>query len=701
MADHPSDSEESESDKNGSSFDPPTEEQFALGARIPDQFTEADLLAGADEGGEVPELDPSLREALGDVGGPGGAASGEGDAEPLGEPPREHPETEEHPATEEHPVTPGHPETGEHPAIEEHRAGGAEESAGVEAGASLEYDEVHPDVTGEHTVIIDAARTEVHQALALASETGVPWSPSLPPAAGDPEKAPRRPHLFLRFLLAALLVICSVAAATSASIILYLDDIAAELSKGSLALGKEIVPPRSGAAQTILILGSDKRASISAKGDRGLSDTVILLRLDPRRDAIAMFSIPRDLKVNIPGYGVNKFNAAYSYGGPKLTLKVIRNITGGLEVNHVVNIDFLGFVKAVDELGGVFINVDRRYYHSNEGLPAAEQYDEIDIQPGYQKLFGEDALSYVRYRHTDTDLVRSARQQAFLQQARAGVPFSTLFSDRDNLLKIFTTYTTSDIHKVSEVVDLLNLLIDARSAKIKEVHFPATLGASYVTATKAEIKKATTQFLGIQNSNGPRGTLELPDSGQKSVKSSKGADKGGSKQKPKPKPKPQPSPTKSVSDGLVDASGGSREVALQAAGQLGPRFPVYYPTRLPEGTIYAQEPRVYYLRDNDKKTHGAYVMVLQLAAMGDYFNVQGIRNWEDPPILSGPHETLRKNGRDYSVYYDGDRIRMVAWHRGRNTYWIANSLLLTLTNDQIISMAQTAGIKIPKRKKNK
>ena len=82
-------------------------------------------------------------------------------------------------------------------------------------------------------------------------------------------------------------------------------------------------------------------------------------------------SIPRDLKVEIPGYGTDKFNAAYAYGGPKLTLQVVKELTG-LPINHVVNVDFLGFVRAVDAIGCVYTDVDRRYYHSNVGVPASE-----------------------------------------------------------------------------------------------------------------------------------------------------------------------------------------------------------------------------------------------------------------------------------------------------------------------------------------
>ena len=185
---------------------------------------------------------------------------------------------------------------------------------------------------------------------------------------------------------------------------------------------EEATSRRSTAAsrRTILILGSDKRAGAESSKIRAARTRRCCCASTPTSNAIAVMSIPRDLKVEIPGYGTGKFNDAYSYGGPKLTLQTVKELTG-LPINHVVNVDFLGFVRAVYAIGCVYVDVDRRYYHSNAGLPASEQYAEINIQPGYQQLCGKKALQYVRYRHTDTDLVRSARQQDFLSQARQQV----------------------------------------------------------------------------------------------------------------------------------------------------------------------------------------------------------------------------------------------------------------------------------------
>ena len=221
----------------------------------------------------------------------------------------------------------------------------------------------------------------------------------------------------------------------------------------------------------------------------------MLLRLDPEKGLISVLSIPRDLKVEIPEFGTEKFNAAYSDGGPKLTLKVVKELTG-LKVNHVVNVDFLGFVRAVDAIGCVYVDVDRRYYHSNVGVPESEQYSEINIQPGYQKLCGKKALQYVRYRHTDTDIVRSARQQYFISQARQQVGLGTLLTDQEHLEQIFTEYTASDIDSVKELLQLIDLVIESRGSELNQVHFPAELGPSFVYASKPAIEEAVAEFLG-------------------------------------------------------------------------------------------------------------------------------------------------------------------------------------------------------------
>jgi polyisoprenyl-teichoic acid--peptidoglycan teichoic acid transferase len=487
--------------------------------------------------------------------------------------------------------------------------------------------------------------------------------------------------MWLRFLTASLVIIASIAGATSASLILYLSDIANALKHGSILNGVQpfLKTPGSG-PQTILILGSDKRNQ-QISGKYGLSDTTMLLRLDPDRNAIALLSLPRDLKVEIPGVGTDKLNAAYSLGGPKLTLQTVKQLTG-LDVNHLVNVDFTGFARAVNAIGCVYVDVDHRYYHKNSPFaPASEDYAEINLQPGYQALCGFDALAFARYRHTDNDIVRSARQQAFLREARAKVPPEKLFEDRSKLVKIFTHYTSSDINSAEQMLQVLRLFFDLRGAQIKEIHFNGTLGPSYVTATPEEIHTAVNQFLGIEGTPGPAGSSAKPS---KQVAPEQAPDAT----KPKPASKKQSSSTTSTT--LTHTSYG-KQLAV-GIRQRKEKVPVFYPTVLETGSDYAQKPRVYKINGKGDQSpphdqRAAYKWVFSLPTIGDYYGFEGTR-WTDPPILDNPSDEKSIGGRDYKLYYDGDRLRMVAWQTDQGSFWISNSFIETVPSEDMLKIAE-------------
>jgi len=527
---------------------------------------------------------------------------------------------------------------------------------------------------------------------------------SKPPPSGDHKPAPKPKRFWWRFTLGSALIVTTVAAATAASILLYVGSIADALSHNDVLQNKVqriLAKTTGGEPQNILIIGSDKRAS--EPEDTGRSDTTILLRLDPDKNAIALMSIPRDLEVEIPGVGTEKFNAAFAAGGPKLTLQVVKELTG-LPINHVVNVDYLGFVRAVYAIGCVYVDIDRRYYHSN--AESSEQYAEINVQPGYQLMCGKKALEYVRYRHTDTDIVRAARQQDFLSAARQRVPIKDLVLGSNDLIDIFTQYTTSDISDTKAMLEVLELFIASRNATINEVDFPAELGPSFVYSSPEQIAGAVDKFLGIEASGGPRGSLEEAE-----AKSSGKGRQGKAKKRPKPKPKPKVKPKPPGSDGLSPAGEAGKAEAKVVARKVNHGFPVFYPSRLPPGAAYEesnpylhiQDPRVYHFKDTDGNRHGAYRMVitLDLPDGTHYFGMQGIQGWSDPPILNGPSIEQEIRGRDYEIFLDGDRIKLIAWHRGDNTYWVSNSLLRVLTNDQMIGMARSAQVVIPNKKPKK
>ncbi len=484
--------------------------------------------------------------------------------------------------------------------------------------------------------------------------------------------------LWLRFLTASFVIVAAVAGATSASLILYLSDIANALKNHSEIQGLDpfLSKTSSSGPQTILIIGSDKRNQ-EISGKFGLSDTTMLLRLDPDRGAIALLSLPRDLKVEIPGVGTDKLNAAYSLGGPKLTLRTVKQLTG-LEINHLVNVDFTGFARAVNAIGCVYVDVDRRYYIAPNSGTA-----EINLQPGYQALCGFDALSFARYRHTDNDIVRASRQQAFLREARAKVPPSRLIEDRKKLVKIFTTYTSSDIGSAEEMLQVLRLFFDLRGAQIKEIHFNGTLGPSYVTATPGEIHTAVNQFLGVEGTPGPAGSSAQPN-------------KPVTAQQPPDHTKSRPVTPKKKSSGhslpstLVHTSYG-KQVA-QGIKARKEKVPVYYPTVLEEGSDYAQKPRVYKINGKGdesppKSQRAAYKWVFSLPTLGDYYGFEGTR-WQDPPILSDPTDERTIGDRDYKLFYDGDRLRMVGWQTDEGSFWVSNSLIETVPNVDMLRIAQ-------------
>jgi LCP family protein required for cell wall assembly len=165
-----------------------------------------------------------------------------------------------------------------------------------------------------------------------------------------------------------------------------------------------------------MVVGQDFRRWAKAEERGGRADTVMLLRADPVVGTLSTLSFPRDLSVPIHCPGRSAFtgpiNSAYALCGLQGTVETVKQLTG-LPVHYIVTIDYRGFIQTVDKLGGAWIDVDRRYFNDNsQGGPT---FPPIDLQPGYQEVTGRQALSYVRYRHTDSDLYRIERQRLFMR----------------------------------------------------------------------------------------------------------------------------------------------------------------------------------------------------------------------------------------------------------------------------------------------
>ena len=527
---------------------------------------------------------------------------------------------------------------------------------------------------------------------AEASEPPAAAQPGAATVAADDEGQPPRRGIWARFAVGSLLIIVAMATATSLSLFFFLNGVLHGFH-GLPGVENELAVANPGSPQTILVLGSDKRPQDQALGAR--SDTTILVRV--ASDEITVLSIPRDLKVNIPGHGIDKFNAAYSIGGPKLTVKVVKQLTGIQDINHVVNVDFTGFADAVNAIGCVYVDVDHHYYHSNAGLAPLEQYAEIDIPAGYQRMCGYNALQYVRYRHDDNDLVRSARQQEFLREMRQELPAPQILNDYDKLKEILQKYVTLDIQKSGDLIALAQLIVAANGAPVVQIHFPAQLGgptATYVTASDSAIKAAVAKFEGQTPTTIP-GTSTTTSSSKGGSgggpNGGGGGGSGGSSSAPAQPPPP-----------LIDASASGQQTAATLAntkakdGKPMVNFPIYYPTKLIPGSSILtdqsgiQESRAFPIDGPGNDVYHGYKFVVAVPTDGytGYYGMSGT-DWPDPPILDHPDETRTINGTDYLLSWDGPQLRLIGWKTDQGSYWIDNTLLNVLTPGQMFGIAES------------
>ena len=574
--------------------------------------------------------------------------------------PRE-PEAKEEPEAEEKPAEAPGQETVEADtlAIADREAEQEAAHAGLRARA---------EKTAAERVVSTGAQAAVAGAVAKLPEAG----------AGDP---PKRTHWW-RFLAASFVIVASTAAATSIAFLLYLTDIGDALGdpKFEAAVAPSLSEVEGDDPQTILILGSDKRSGTGE--EHGRSDTTMLLRVDPDKEFLALLSLPRDLGVTIPGYGPDRLNAAYAFGGPPLTARTVKDLLG-IEINHIVNIDFEGFYDAINAIGCVYIDVDRHYFN-----PVGGEYDAIDIPAGYTKLCGYRALDYVRYRHNDNDLVRGARQQAFVREARQQIPPKDLVpflpgSHGDELIDIFTKYTTSDINDPATIIDMLKSFADVRNAPVRQVSLGELTGTGTgVGTSKEDVEVAVDKFLGNDLEEVPAEPVE-PDQPSPS---------NNERQEKK-----QQQPEEPAEPSVIDVTGTAQEYARQFQGFLKRRrasLPVYYPTAVIANVNagISEESRAHIIEppDGEKKPYWGYKFVLpyQESFGTSYYGVTGV-NWDDPPILNNPSEVRKIDGRDYLLFYEQEKLRLVGWRTEQGAYWVINTLTRALSEDQMLAVAES------------
>jgi LCP family protein required for cell wall assembly len=155
---------------------------------------------------------------------------------------------------------------------------------------------------------------------------------------------------------------------------------------------------------TLLLLGVDSKA-----GEPARSDTILLMRFNPKTRMVNQLSIPRDTRVEIPGYGTDKINTAMFYGGSALAVETIQDFTG-IPINHVMVVNFQGFPRLVNAVGGVDMMVPKTI-----STTAGSNARTVVYKKGMHHFDGKNAMLYVRIRYADDDFHRASRQQAFVQ----------------------------------------------------------------------------------------------------------------------------------------------------------------------------------------------------------------------------------------------------------------------------------------------
>jgi LCP family protein required for cell wall assembly len=517
----------------------------------------------------------------------------------------------------------------------------------------------------------------------------------------DDERPPRPGiGMWKRFAIAGVLIVLLCGGATAAVTVSTANRIANEVFPrlNQIHTPKGLISSiYTGGPKTFLILGSDKRYGSKNIDEREAgphSDTILLVRFDPEQEQTSVLSVPRDLLVTIKmpdGEALypQKINAAYTLGsalpghdeGANLAAETIKEVLPGLELNGIIDVTFAGFIRVVDSLGCVYVNVDHRYFNENIGTPETD-YTNIDLQPGYQRLCYENALDYVRYRHDDSDFVRVARQQDFLRDLREQV--SPQLGEVDKVAKaVGRAISTNFSPSASILLELAKLIGFSQGKPLRQVKFQTENidyvlnGGDYVTSSP-ELEQATlNDFLyghqhlrpldvrsGASASSGGRRRGHAHGHGH----SSSG---GGS-----------PSP---ASEDLYPTPAADQQQGVSAAAQVP--FPLLYP-RLQTGPARQEEVRPYALRDPQGHLHHAYTAVFQQNTIGGYYDVEGT-DWLDPPIIEHPQETRYVGRRAYMIFADGEHIHMIAWREHHALYWVTNTLLEELTNQQMLTIADS------------
>lgn len=278
----------------------------------------------------------------------------------------------------------------------------------------------------------------------------------------------------------------------------------------------------------ILVMGIDQVPGASAQSDQaftGRTDTLLLVHLNPQSNSLNVVSIPRDTRVQIPGYGMAKINQANVEGGAGLVAQTINYNLGNIQIDRYIRVNTAAFREIVDLLGGIELDVPKRmqYHDSTQNL-------NINLYPGWQTLNGDQAEQFARFRKDNAgDIGRVQRQQMLLKAFRERLMNPLVVTKLPQAIRVIQRYVNTNL-STEEMLALANFGLAIKSDQLQMVMLPGRFSqpsefrASYwladwtasarilqnflqadgvsIYASNASLPQATDLNIAIQNASG-------------------------------------------------------------------------------------------------------------------------------------------------------------------------------------------------------
>ena len=421
-----------------------------------------------------------------------------------------------------------------------------------------------------------------------------------------------------------------------------------------LDLGGELAEADVGKPQTIMLIGSDQRAKDNRRGRRvrralGHADPG---PARPAKKRTALLSLPRDLKVEIPGHGTDKINAAYSLGGPKLTLKTVKQLTG-LRINHVINVDFERLPRRRSTRSAASTSTSTAATSTTTSARRATRRSTSRRATRSCAAATRSTTSATATRTPTSSAARASRTSCARPRSRSASARS--ISDRASSTKIFGRYTDSDIRNAQAVLRLLQLAVGSASNPIVEVHFKGEIGAELRDGQRrADAQELAARVPRDEGVEGParRARAEGPEEAQEGAR--------------RASLDLEDAPTRRQGPG---ARRRSSRAPARAAGLLPDAAHAAGAVRRPAARLRHQ---------GSARSATAATGWSSSAAGSASTTASRARPGRTRRSSRAPSETKKIGKRKFELYYDGDRVRLVAWRTPKAVYWVSNTLLQTL-----------------------